>query len=160
MRVYVCLLAWTMDYRAWGSWIGNVHTALFLMNPVIYLKADSPLLDNAHVRSRRWPSAGQPAGRCSILHPCIDYLWSGSSSYRSRVISVLKDVKTIYCAEFFRVLSSIQWSPTELLWVVRGMQQRPTDFSLVKTQVGVISLDPRLLDEQISPWHKWFQHRN
>ena len=55
-----------------------------------------------------------------------------------------KEVKTVYCTEFFRVLSGIQWSPTELLWVVRGMQQRPTNLSMVKTQVGVISLDPRL----------------
>ena len=55
-----------------------------------------------------------------------------------------KEVKTIYCTEFFRVLSGIQWSPTELLWVVRGMQQRPTNLSMVKTQVGVISPDPRL----------------
>ena len=35
-------------------------------------------------------------------------------------------------------------SPTELVWVVRGMQQRPANLSMVKTQVGVISLDPRL----------------
>ena len=55
-----------------------------------------------------------------------------------------KEVKTVYCTEFFRMLSGIQWSPTELLWVVRGMQQRPTNLSMVKTQVGVISLDPRL----------------
>jgi len=44
----------------------------------------------------------------------------------------------------FRVLSGIQWSPTELLWVVRGMQQRPTNLSIVMTQVGVISVIPRL----------------
>ena len=55
-----------------------------------------------------------------------------------------KEVKTIYCTEFFGVLSGIRWSPTELLWVVRGMQQRPTNLSMVKTQLGVISLDPRL----------------
>ena len=45
-----------------------------------------------------------------------------------------KKVKTVYCTEFFRVLSGIQWSPTELLWVVRGIQQRPTNLSIVMTQ--------------------------
>ena len=45
-----------------------------------------------------------------------------------------KEVKIIYSTEFFRVLSGIQWSPTELLWVARGMQQRPTNLSMVMTQ--------------------------
>jgi len=55
-----------------------------------------------------------------------------------------KEVKTINFREIFRVLSSIQWSLTELLWVVRGMQQMPMNLSMVMTQVGVISLVPRL----------------
>jgi len=49
------------------------------MNPIIYLKAASPLLGNAHMRSWRWP-----VDRCLILHPCT----CGSSSYWSRVWSV------------------------------------------------------------------------
>jgi len=55
-----------------------------------------------------------------------------------------KEVKTIYCTEFFRVLSGIQWSPTELLWVVRGMQQRPTNLSIIHGEdtSRSISLDP------------------
>jgi len=65
-----------------------------------------------------------------------------------------KEVKTIYCREFFRVLSGIQWSPAELLWVVRGMQQRPTILSMVKTQVRVITLVPRL------PLCMWGKPRN
>ena len=48
-----------------------------------------------------------------------------------------KEVKIVYCTEFFRVLSGIQWSPTELLWVVRGIQQRPTN--LDDPTVGVIT---------------------
>jgi len=52
-----------------------------------------------------------------------------------------KEVKTVYCTEFFRVLSGIQWSPTEHLWVVRGIQQRPTNLSMVMTQP--------FLDEQL-----------
>ena len=29
--IYVIVIAVDMDYRAWGSWIGNARTALFLM---------------------------------------------------------------------------------------------------------------------------------
>jgi len=38
-------------------------------------------------------------------------------------------------------------APTELVWVVRGMQQRPANLTVVKTQVGVIAASipgPRL----------------